>query len=156
MKKIFRILVMIMACILLATGCGNKKTNEEKSTKKETETKTEITLEETDYSASCVKKKGSRYVIVLPVSGYIIPIGNTQVKYLSYVSDELVLAAEEKITAETGALGEEPRWSIEIGEENELRLNVEIIKYIDNEDPDAVGCGIDHEHIYFSESITVN
>ena len=157
MKKIFSILLIMSICMLSAVGCAPKKSNEEQSSQTATETvkETEIAIEETDFEATCVKKKAKRYVIVLPISGHIILVDNSYSKYLANVSDAMVLAAEEKITEAIKGLEKEPYWTIEINDNDQLCLRVEVIKYIDNEDPDAVGCGIDHEHLVFLEPITV-
>lgn len=157
MKKIFSILLIVSICMLSVVGCTSKRNNEEQSsqTAAETEKETEIAIEETDFEATCVKKKAKRYVIVLPISGHIILVDNSYSKYLANVSDAMVLAAEEKITEAINGLEKEPYWTIEINDNDQLCLRVEVIKYIDNEDPDAVGCGIDHEHLVFLEPITV-
>ena len=157
MKKIFSILLIVSICMLSTVGCTPKRNNEEQSsqTAAETEKETEIAIEETDFEATCVKKKAKRYVIVLPISGHIILVDNSYSKYLANVSDAMVLAAEEKITEAIKGLEKEPYWTIEINDNDQLCLRVEVIKYIDNEDPDAVGCGIDHEHLVFLEPITV-
>ncbi len=155
MKKIFSILLIVSMCTLFAVGCNSSKGEEQTAqTAPETVKETEIAVEETDFDATCVKKKANRYVIVLPVSKHIIPVANSYSKYLPQVSDELVLAAEEKIIEQIKALEEDPYWTIEINDEGKMCLKVEIIKYIDNENPDEAGCGIDHEHLIFSEPIT--
>ena len=136
---------------------GDNTTESESTTKAETETQTAADVEaetKKGITASCVVKKGNRYVIVLPISGKSIPVGSSYTKYLSQVTDELVRAAEAKITEQVEALGETPEWSIEKNEDGELCLSAEVIKSIEGADENGEGgCGIDHEHFFFAESI---
>ena len=180
MKKLFVTLFAIAMCVILIAGCDTKQdqqdpdnttsteapATEEKTegateTTNKTENKTENgTQSETEtskkdtVSAECVVKKGNRYVIVLPASGYSIPIGRDYVKYLSQVTDELVLAAEAKITEQVNALGETPNWTISSYGDDKMCLVVEVIVFAEGADyMEEGGCGIDHEHIFFAESI---
>ena len=145
MKKIIAIILTLISLSACFVGC------ESPIDEPESETKAELQLEDTDYDADCIKRKGKRLVIVLPESEYILPVNNSYVKYMSRVSDERVLAAEKKITEGVTALGAETDWTLEINDDGELCLKVEVIKHID--DAEGEGCGIDHEHVIFSESI---
>ncbi len=177
MKKILITLFAVAICVLSVAGCDHKqdqtggnstenKTEISSDTEKnetstsdnasetETQTETETPKNESPYSANCIVKKGNRYVIVLPMSNYSIPVDRDFVKYLSSVSDELVLAAEAKITEQVTALGETPDWYISSHDGKEMCLMVEVIKFAEDADyMEEGGCGIDHEHVFFAESI---
>ena len=161
MKKIIATLITLLIFALCFTVCDLLNLNETESetetkieteTETESETKAELQLEDTDYNAACIKRKGKRLVLLLPESQEILPITNSYVKFMSNVSDEMVLEAEQKITEGVNAIGGELEWTFEINEAGELCLKVEVIKFI--EDAEGEGCGIDHEHIVFSEPIT--
>ena len=126
-------------------------TENESATTHETETSKKDSI-----SAECVVKKGNSYVIVLPISGKSIHVDRDHVKYLQYVTDEAVLAAETKITEELKEFSEEPSWTVGTYGDDEMCLVVEVIQFVEGADyMDEVGCGIDHHHIFFSESIIV-
>ena len=154
MKKLFITLFAIMACMLLITGCDTAKNPQNKETESQTVTETE-TEKKNEIVAKCVVKKGKRYVIVLPESNYSLPVEKEFVKYLPYVTDELVAAAEKKITEDAASLGEtSPNWTIKAYEDDKMCLVVEVIKFVEGADyMEEGGCGIDHEHIFFAESI---
>ena len=171
MKKIIITVLTVAACLCLIAGCDKNQKPEEteagsesktetvteaKETQSESETRPETAPEtQTKYEdtidAECVVKKGHRYVIVLPKSGVSIPVENKYVKYLPYVSDELVAAAEAKITEEIGSLDDDPHWTVGEHGDKEICLVVEVIKFIDG--VEEGGCGIDHEHLIFAEPI---
>lgn len=151
MKKIIATLLVILSFALCFSACEAPSGND--NTETESETKAELKLEDTDYNADCVKRKGKRLVILLPESNEILPVINSYVKYLSLVSDELVLEAEKKITQEVNEIGGELDWTLELNDEGVLCLRVEVVKTID--DAEGEGCGIDHEHFIFSEPIVV-
>ena len=184
MKKLLIAILVISAC-LLAVGCdktqepaGNETQSESKTeASQNTETnETDETTENVDVtesesattpeaetskkdsiSAECVVKKGNSYVIVLPVSGKSIHVDRDYVKYLQYVTDEAVLAAETKITEELKEFSEEPSWTVGAYGDDKMCLVVEVIQFVEGADyMDEVGCGIDHHHIFFSESIIVD
>lgn len=149
MKKIIVLFLVLATCIFTFAVCNPTETNGET----ESETKAPLELVDTDYNAECIKRKGKRLVIVLPESDHILPVRNSDVKYLSKVNDEMVLAAEKKITESVTAMGEKPEWTLSVNEDGELCLKVEVIKFI--EDAEGEGCGIDHEHVIFEEPISV-
>ncbi len=153
MKKILISSLIIAMCIFSAVGCqSTDKSPETESVTDNISTESETPQKRPEFTADCVVKKGNRYVIALPTSSDVIPVRNAYVKYLSRVSDELVKTAEDKIAESVKALGEEPEWAL-VAEDNNLFLTVEVIKFIDG--AEGEGCGIDHEHIIFTEKITV-
>ena len=156
MKKLLAIFLAIMAVALPLSSCDKSEVTEtEKPTEAVTEApETSAPQKRPDITAECVVKKGNRYVIVLPESKESIPVDNSLVKYLSSVTDELVAAAEAKISAEVKKLGEEPDWRIEAYENKEICLVVEVIVFKEGADyMEEQGCGIDHDHVFFAESI---
>ena len=156
MKKFMAILLAVLSLALPLSACDKADAPEtEKTTEAETEApETNAPVKRPDITAECVVKKGNRYVIVLPGSKESIPVENSLVKYLSLVTDELVAAAETKIKAEVKALGKEPDWRIEAYDGKEMCLVVEVIVFKEGADyMDEVGCGIDHDHVFFAESI---
>lgn len=166
MKRILAILLALMALTLPLSSCEKAEgTDTEKPTETITESpetdapetgtsETKAPEKRPDITAECVLKKGNRYVIVLPESNKSIPVDNSLVKYLSSVTDELVAAAEAKISAEVKKLGEEPDWRIEAYENKEICLVVEVIVFKEGADyMEEQGCGIDHDHVFFAESL---
>ena len=162
MKKILIVLFIIATCVLATVGCDNDQDGQptDTSTETETETETEATTETetsssiSSISAKCVVKKGNRYVIVLPTSGKSIPVDKACVKYLSLVTDELVLAAETKITEEIRSIDNNPNWQIVPHGNDKVCLVVEVVRFFEGADyMEDAGCGIDHEHLVFAQSI---
>ena len=165
MKKIFILIIAMLTCTLFAVGCDQtEKPDNDTVSETQSETQSESDTQETDaetetskkdtISAECVVKKGNRYVIVLPASQYSIPVDRDFTKYLPYVSDELVAAAEAKITKEVEEIGGELGWTIAEHENGKMCLVVEVIKFVEGADyMEEGGCGIDHHHIFFAESI---
>lgn len=156
MKKLFFTLLAITACVFLITGCDAAKNPQNKETQSETETATEAHTEKRkEIVAKCVVKKGKRYLIVLPESKYSLPVEKEFVKYLPYVTDELVAAAEKKIAEGAASIGEtSPNWTIKVHGDDKMCLVVEVIKFVEGADyMEEGGCGIDHQHIFFAESI---
>ena len=165
MKKIFILIIAMLTCTLFAVGCDQtEKPDNDTVSETQSETQSESDTQETDaesetskkdtISAECVVKKGNRYVIVLPASQYSIPVDRDFTKYLPYVSDELVAAAEAKITKEVEEIGGELGWTIAEHENGKMCLVVEVIKFVEGADyMEEGGCGIDHHHIFFAEPI---
>ena len=157
MRKFLAVLLAAMAFALPLSACNNAETpKDEKPTEAVTEApETEAPVKRPEITAECVVKKGNRYVIVLPESKKSIPVDNSLVKYLSSVTDELIAAAEAKISAEVKKLGEkESNWSIASHDGKEICLVVEVIVFKEGADyMEEQGCGIDHDHVFFAESL---
>ena len=156
LKRTLSLLLAALMCVTLFTACKeNEQETDEITTTAATESESETAPQRPAFSASCIEKKGNRYVIVLPKSGEIIPVRNSSEKYLSRVSDELVKAAEEKIKAAAGEIDDDINWELVVEDDN-LCISVEIIKFVEGADyMEEGGCGIDHEHLIFTEIITV-
>ena len=169
MKKFFAIILAALCMASLIACNGNQEPNGGSSSETESSTATEsasgtesatesetVTAPERPaFSASSIEKKGNRYVIVLPESKAVIPVRNSLEKYLSRVSDDLVKAAEAKIAAAAGEIDDDLNWELVV-DGDDLCITVEVIKFVEGADyMEEGGCGIDHEHIVFTEVITV-
>ncbi len=105
---------------------------------------------------------GDQY-LVLPVSGKRVLIWDQQKSYVKDIDGYLLKAAEEKISEEVARYSDTPGFDLQIYE-GHLCLYVEVIVKLDPPAPDIPvdgtadyvldGCGIDHEHRFFSERIT--
>ncbi len=104
-----------------------------------------------------ITKEDGKYILTLPESKKTVRIREEEAEFIPYISDDLVLAAERKITEEVSAYGNNSEFYLQITD-GYLCLTVEVIKYIEppvSSDGDVIsGCGYDHEHLFFSERIT--
>ena len=156
MRKLLAVLLAVLATALTLTACETADAPEtEKPTDSVTEApETNAPAQKPEITAECVVKKGNRYVIVLPKSKHSIPVDRDFVKYLPYVSDELVAAAEAKITEDVEKIGGELEWTISEHENGKMCLMVEVIVFKEGADyMEEQGCGIDHDHFFFAEYI---
>lgn len=124
--------------------------------------KYEVTATEvTGVSASCISKnEDGAYILTLPNSGETIKLQNEQILYVPYITDELVETAENKINEAVSAYSNSSDFYLQIND-GYLCLVVEVIKQLDppasqETEGEVVGggCGIDHEHLFFSERIS--
>jgi len=124
--------------------------------------KYEVTATEvTGVSASCISKnEDGAYILTLPNSGETIKLRNEQILYVPYITDELVETAENKINEAVSAYSNSSDFYLQIND-GYLCLYVEVIKQLDppasqETEGEVVGggCGIDHEHLFFSERIS--
>ncbi len=105
---------------------------------------------------------GDQY-LVLPVSGERVLIWDNQKPYVKDIDGYLLRAAEEKITEEVSGYSNNGGFDLQVYK-GYLCLYVEVIVKLDPPAPDISvdgtadyvlnGCGIDHEHRFFSERIT--
>jgi len=102
--------------------------------------------------ASCVSDEDGTYYLILPQSKDKIKIRDEQRMFAPYISDSLVETAEKKIADDISKYDNNSGYYLQVTEEY-LCLTVEVIKQLDEPD-ENVGC-IDHEHLFFSERITV-
>ena len=109
--------------------------------------------------AKCLSEENGVYKLTLPKSKEVIELYEEQVRFVPYVTDALVEAAENKITNDVSQYSNQSDFFLQITN-NYLCLVVEVIKSIDplvsTEEGEIVdgGCGIDHEHLFFSERIS--
>jgi hypothetical protein len=98
------------------------------------------------------------YVLTLPSCGEKITLKDDFTPFVPYISDTLVVAAEKKITDEIAGYNNSSGFHLQISEDY-LCLVQEVIHYMDP--PETAGeytlsgCGIDHEHLFFSQRITL-
>lgn len=102
--------------------------------------------------ASCVSDEDGTYYLILPQSKDKIKIRDEQRLFVPYISDSLVESAEKKIANDISKYNNNSGFYLQVTEEY-LCLTVEVIKQLDEPD-ENVGC-IDHEHLFFSERITL-
>lgn len=74
-------------------------------------------------------------------------------QYLPYVTPEMITAAEDSLKLQSAAYPEGGPISMSIDEEGYLILCMEIIHHYEPIIPDSGGCGIDHDHLFFSARI---
>ena len=111
--------------------------------------------------ASCVSDEDGMYYLILPQSKDKIKIRDEQRLFVPYISDSLVESAEKKIANDISKYNNNSGYYLQVTEDY-LCLAVEVIKQLDpsasQDTGDEVvggGCGIDHEHLFFSERITL-
>ena len=112
--------------------------------------------------STVVEEDGKQY-LVLPVSKDKIPVEERYRSYLGNIDFALLKAAEEKIVNEMSAYkAEAPEFFLSVDHLGYLCLYTECVVAIDppnletgpNGEIIDEGCGIDHQHIAFSERIT--
>lgn len=109
-------------------------------------------------TSSCISNEQGVYVLTLPSSGEKITLKDDFTPFVPYIADALVVAAEKKITADIAEYSNSSGFYLQISEDY-LCLVREVIHYIDP--PETAGeytlsgCGIDHEHLFFSERISL-
>ena len=112
-------------------------------------------------SASCISKnEDGAYILTLPNSGETIKLQNEQILYVPYITDELVETAENKINEAVSAYSNSSDFYLQIND-GYLCLVAEVIKQLEPPPSQETegeivegGCGIDHEHLGFSERIS--
>ncbi len=112
-----------------------------------------------EVTASCISPENGAYILTLPKSGEKITLKNEERLYVPFISDILVKDAENKITDTVSEYSNNSGFYLQVTD-GYLCLAAEVIKKIDitistEENGYAEGgCGIDHEHLCFSERIT--
>lgn len=148
-------LMLVLACWLALTGCGERPTD-----LSGTSSEPNLVSEKNPVAQYLTEENGDSY-LVLPISKLKVRVWGEYKAYLDRVDVDLLKTAEEKISDQAVQYAEEPSYYLLI-EEGDLRLSAEVIVDIDPPlikevgDGDCVdqGCGIDHEHVFFSEPIT--
>ncbi len=154
MKKLL-VFILTLICLLSLVGCNeNSPTIQETETTTETETPTE-SPQITNITEILIEIDGRQYLI-LPISNTKVYVDEKHEQYLDNVDVNLLKKAEKKIIAQTSQYNEEPFFYLELKNE-QLYISVEMIVKIFPPKPSEygdAGCGIDHEHKFFSEKIT--
>ena len=110
--------------------------------------------------AQCLSEENGVYKLTLPKSKEVIELYEEQERFVPYITDELVETAENKINEAVSAYSNSSDFYLQIND-GYLCLYVEVIKQLDppasqETEGEVVGggCGIDHEHLFFSERIS--
>jgi len=90
-----------------------------------------------------VSEQDGTYFITLPNSGRKLTLKNEETRFIPYITDELVKAAEEKLTKKLTKYDTHSGLYLQVTEDY-LCLTAEVIK----------GSGEYHEHIFYSERIS--
>ena len=109
-------------------------------------------------TSSCISNEQGVYVLTLPSCGEKITLKDDFTPFVPYIADALVVAAEKKITDEIAEYSNSSGFYLQISEDY-LCLVQEVIHYIDPSETageyNLSGCGIDHEHLFFSQQISL-
>ena len=109
-------------------------------------------------TTSCISNEQGVYVLTLPSSGEKITLKDDFTPFVPYIADALVVAAEKKITDDIAEYSNSSGFYLQISEDY-LCLVREVIHYIAPPETSGEytlsGCGIDHEHLFFSERISL-
>lgn len=141
MKKLLVFLFIIaltLVCTLALFGCSNLQ----------------------DISEVLVEEEGLQY-LALPISKKKVQIWGECKQFVANIDVELLIAAEEKIIAQTRNSERPAGFGLQV-KDGHMYLNAEVIETIDppkiktTEDGYVVenGCDIDHRHVFFTERIT--
>ena len=119
----------------------------------------------TDESFELPSDWGNKYYLVLPISRKRVEIRDGGISYMKDIDADLLKTAEEKIAGQISQyeLIDDPYHNIYV-KDGALWLGAEVIVKIEPEWPSSEpgasdeheigGCGIDHDHKFFSEQIT--
>ena len=146
MKRILAITLTLVMLLAALTGCMASKNPSGSEG-------------EQPKQAQCLSEENGVYKLTLPKSKEVIELYEEQVCFVPYITDALVEVAENKITEDVSQHSNHSNFFLQITNDY-LCLVVEVIKSIDppvsaeeGEIADG-GCGIDHEHLFFSERIS--
>lgn len=103
-------------------------------------------------ATSCISNEQGTYVLTLPRSGEKIKLRDDQNVFVPYITDALVVAAENKITDDIAEYSNSSGFYLQV-DGDDLYLYQEVIQYLD-EPKENVGC-FDHEHLFFNERIAL-
>lgn len=110
---------------------------------------------EAESATSLVTESEGQYSISLPICGQSVEIDERYEKFLPYVTDELISAAD---LALSNTLAEHPddHSGIYLGTDMDgyLCLCTEIIVDLEPAEEGKTGCGIDHDHVFYRERIS--
>lgn len=110
---------------------------------------THLTLKSAN-SASCVSSESGKYTLTLPNSGRVIGISKSDIRFVPYIDDELVRAAEAALTEQAAEYGNDSVFYLRAANDR-LYLAVKVINQPENSDGNSVG---DNAWVYFEECIS--
>lgn len=147
MKRILAIALTLIMLIASLTGCMASKNPSGSEG-------------EQPKQAQCLSEEDGVYKLTLPKSKEVIELYEEQVRFVPYITDELVETAENKINEAVSAYSNSSDFYLQIND-GYLCLVVEVIKQLNPPSSQETegeiidcGCGIDHEHLFFSERIS--
>ena len=147
MKRILAVTLTLVMVLAALTGCNASK----KPSGKEGEQPKQ---------AQCLSEENGVYKLTLPKSKEVIELYEEQVRFVPYITDELVETAENKINEAVSAYSNSSDFYLQIND-GYLCLVAEVIKQLNPPSSQETegeiidgGCGIDHEHLFFSERIS--
>ncbi len=111
----------------------------------------EITAARVTKQNCLVKNDDGKYELILPESGQTLRFWDGRERFIPYIDDESVRAAEKKIAEQISQYSDSAGFYLQVTEDY-LCLTAEVIHYLDEPD-ENVGC-FDHEHLFFSERIS--
>ena len=147
MKRILAITLTLVMLLATLTGCMASKNPSGSEG-------------EQPKQAQCLSEENGVYKLTLPKSKEVIELYEEQVRFVPYITDELVETAENKINEAVSAYSNSSDFYLQIND-GYLCLVVEVIKQLNPPSSQETegeiidgGCGIDHEHLFFSERIS--
>lgn len=147
MKRILAITLTLVMLLATLTGCMASKNPSGSEG-------------EQPKQAQCLSEENGVYKLTLPKSKEVIELYEEQVRFVPYITDELVETAENKINEAVSAYSNRSDFYLQIND-GYLCLVVEVIKQLNPPSSQETegeiidgGCGIDHEHLGFSERIS--
>ena len=104
---------------------------------------------ESNAPASCLTHTSGTYTLTLPQSGKTLRLTEEQERFVPYITDALVEAAERKLARDAAGFSEHSGLYLQTNEDY-LWLCCEVIRFF--EDPGE--CEEGHEHLFYSERIS--
>ena len=104
-----------------------------------------------------VRGGNGEVAIVLPSTKQEISVEEEFERYLPLVTDKSVKKAEQEILDQLDPDSENPEFYLVVDNEGYLCLKTEVIREL--EPPpgtEILGCGIDHEHVFFESRISIS
>ena len=151
-KKVFISLLSVVMSACFVAGCGDPNIPEVTTTTVTSAT----TAEAVDTGLENLICEDDGYVIVLDTCKKEILLEARYEYFIPYITDELIEAADKHIASVlTADEIEKAVLKLQIDKEYYLSINGEIIRYLETEDDSQKGCGIDHDHIFINERITL-
>lgn len=165
MKRLLPLLLIAVILLLALSGCTVHKPSAERKPPEVTggdlpSQPSALSGDQTEKTSGYLTEENGLYTLTLPKSKETIELREEEVRFVPDIKASLVEIAEEKLTFQISEYSNHSGFYLQVNEDH-LCLSVEVIKDID---PPATvgaageyiagGCGIDHEHLFFSEPIS--
>lgn len=138
MKKILSLLLSA-ALLLCLAGC-NASTNGPSAT------------EQTP--TSLISLENGQYTITLPQCGQTLTLSGTYEAFAPCITEELIRSADQALASIVAEDPEDRHVYLSTDLEGYLCLCIEVIVYLEPDDPEYPGCCIDHDHKFYRERIS--